>query len=138
MQTSNVNIIAVYNVSNNPQTLNYNNVYVQCNISTAYASGTNDAAVVEKNIQTSFETTNSLGGMSIIYYDLETNNGFVPVNTNYGLILGITIPLVVLFLAGLIYFICASFGSESQPSPTYTRVHEESSRKMTYELKDQL
>lgn len=77
--------------------------------------------------------------MSVFAVHYEINGGEIPSSVNYGLILGLAIPLSLLLIAGILYFICASMESDGAQSQSYNQMksgREYSS--MTYELKENI
>lgn len=78
--------------------------------------------------------------MTVLSTQISVNGGEIPQEFNLGLVLGLVIPLAMLFIGGLIYFICASMDSEPVPvESSYVQVSRNRDHSsLTYELKEQI
>ena len=78
--------------------------------------------------------------MNVLSTQIDVNGGEIPSEFNLGLVLGLVIPLAMLLIGGLAYFICASMDSNPVPvEASYVQVSRNRDHSsLTYELKEQL
>lgn len=76
--------------------------------------------------------------MNVLSTQIDVNGGEIPSEFNLGLVLGLVIPLAMLLIGGLAYFICASMDSNPVEASYVQVSRNRDHSSLTYELKEQL
>lgn len=105
------------------QNITSGSVVVVGNVSTNQQSNSNGAQTQFNNIQSALNNGSSIAGMQIISSNVQPIGGTLPddnssYNTELAIILGVCIPLGVIIIGILIYFLCIR-KSSSQPPVDY-------------------